>query len=136
MPKITGKSAAGRRLRALTGPEKVTEVGKALFVAGEMIDAEASRLITEGAVSGKNHVPSLPGQPPNEDTGDLRIHIHVEQPAPLRVLVVSDSDHAVPLEGGTVNMVERPYMGPASRAKRKEVVALVQAAVNRATRKR
>jgi HK97 gp10 family phage protein len=136
MPKISGRDAASKRLRALSGKEKVELVGRALFVGGEMIDAEASRLITEGAVSGKNHVPSKPGEPPNEDTGLLRSRIEVNQVAPLRVQVSSNAPYAVELEFGTSKMAERPYMRPATKRKRKEVVALVRRAVSIATRRK
>lgn len=136
MPKITGKDAVTRRLNALSGREKVELVGKALFAGGEMIKAEAAHLITEGAVSGKNHVPSKPGEPPNEDTGLLRSMIEVHQVAPLRVQVSSNAPYAVELEGGTSKMAARPYMGPATRRKRKEVVALVEGAVARATKRK
>lgn len=136
MAKITGADRVSQRLNGMAGREAVELVGKALFAGGEMIRAEAVRLITEGSVSGKNHVPSLPGEPPNADTGQLHSSIHVEQPRPLHVQVIEDAPHAVPLEVGTVNMAERPHMGPASRNKRKEVVALVHRSVNVATRKR
>lgn len=136
MPKITGKDAVTRRLNALSGREKVVLVGKALFAGGEMIKAEAAHLITEGAVSGKHHVPSKPGDPPNEDTGLLRSMIEVHQVVPLRVQVSSNAPYAVELEGGTSKMAARPYMGPATRRKRKEVVALVEGAVARATKRK
>jgi hypothetical protein len=114
------------------GPKAVRLVGQALFAGGELIRAEAAHLITENAISGKGHIVSKPYDPPNEDTGDLRIHIETVQLAPLQVEVSSNSGHAVPLEVGTSKMLPRPSMGPASRAKRKEVVALVQQAVNKA----
>jgi HK97 gp10 family phage protein len=130
MPKITGADRVVFKLQSI-GPKTVREVGSALFAGGELIRAEAAHLITEGAVSGKNHVPSLPGEPPNEDTGVLRTNIETTQPAPLRVEVSSNARYAVPLEVGTAKMAARPYMGPASRNKRKEVVALVEQAVSR-----
>lgn len=134
--KITGNGRVSRRLNGLAGKEKVELVGRALFVGGDMVRAEASRLITEGAVSGKNHIPSLPGNPPLNDSGHLRSNIHVEQPAPLRVLVVADAEYAAALEYGTSKMAERPFMRPATEHKRKDVVGLVHRAVNAATRKR
>lgn len=134
MPKITGRERAQARLNGIAGQRLVTRVGQALFAGGELIRTEAAHLITEGAVSGKNHVPSLPGQPPNEDTGTLRIHIETAQVAPLQVEVSSNAPYAVALEAGTSNMAERPYMGPATRRKRKEVVQLVQRAVNEAVK--
>jgi HK97 gp10 family phage protein len=134
MPKITGRQRALAHLNSVAGRRVVESVGRALFAGGEMIRAEAAHLITEGAVSGKNHVPSLPGQPPNEDTGTLRSHIETAQIAPLQVEVSSNAPYAVALEAGTSKMSERPYMGPATRNKRKEVVALVEQAVNRAVK--
>jgi HK97 gp10 family phage protein len=134
MPRITGSDRVTARLSGLGGAKVVREVGQALFAGGEMIRAEASHLITENAVSGKGHVPSLPGQPPNEDTGTLRTGIETTQPAPLRVEVSSNAPYAVPLEVGTSKMAPRPYMQPATENKRKEVVQLVQQAVSRATK--
>jgi HK97 gp10 family phage protein len=136
MPKITGRDRVTRRLNALSGREKVELVGQALFVGGDIIKAEAARLITEGAVSGKFHVPSKPGEPPNEDTGLLRSRIEVHQVAPLRVQVSSNAPYAVELEVGSSKMAARPYMGPAARNKRKEVVTLVQKSVSVATRRK
>lgn len=135
MPKITGTSGAQSRLNRLAGQQKVELVGRALFAAGESIKAEAAHLITEGAVSGKNHVPSRPGEPPNEDTGHLRTNITVEQAGPLRVLVASNARYSRALEEGTGKMAARPFMGPAARRKRAEVVATVNKAISIATRK-
>jgi len=132
--RITGRERVVARLSGLAGEKAIERVGQALYVGGELIRAEAAHLITEGAVSGKNHVPSLPGEPPNEDTGVLRTHIETTQVGPLRVEVSSNAPYAVELEAGTSKMAPRPYMGPATRNKRKEVVAGVRAAVNQATK--
>lgn len=136
MPKITGRDEASARLRGLAGKEKVQLVGRALFVAGDEIRAEASTLITRNAVSGKNHVPSLPGQPPNEDTGHLRGNIEVEQTAPLRVQVSSNAEYSAALEYGTSKMAARPFMRPAVRNKRARITQLVGQAVNIAIRRK
>jgi len=134
MPRVTGREQARAHISGMGGAKVVEKVGAALFAAGELIRAEAAHLITEGSISGKFHVPSLPGEPPNEDTGVLRTNIETVQVAPLRVEVSSNAPYAVALETGTSKMAERPYMGPASRNKRKDVVALVRAAVNEATK--
>ena len=136
MPRITGADKINRRLSGMAGQETVQLVGKALFVGGDMIRAEAGRLITEGAVSGRNHVPSAPGSPPNEDSGHLRSHIETTQPAPLRVEVSSNASYSAPLEFGSSRMAARPFMGPAARSKRKEVVAIVEKAVSAAIRRK
>lgn len=134
MPRITGRERVEARITGVAGEKTIRRVGQALYVGGELIRAEAAHLITEGAVSGKNHVPSLPGEPPNEDTGVLRTNIETEQVAPLKVEVSSNAPYAVELEAGTSKMEARPYMGPATRRKRKEVIDLVRAAVSDAVR--
>lgn len=135
MVRITGRERVTARLKGAAGERLVREVGQALFAGGEIIRAEAHRSISEGAVSGKHHQPSLPGEPPNRDTGVLQAHIETTQPAPLRVEVSSNAPYAVPLEAGTSKMLPRPYMAPATRRKKKEVVALVRQAANRALRR-
>lgn len=134
MVKITGAKAHAARLRGMTGAGMVRDVGKALFAGGEAIQVEAQLSITRGAVSGKQHVPSAPGSAPNNDTGVLAGNIETVQAAPLRVEVTSNAPYAAALEFGTSKMAERPYMRPATAAKRKEVTALVREAVSRATR--
>lgn len=134
MPKITGRERVSQRLSGMHGERMVRDVGEALFAGGEVLQTHAQHLITEGSVSGKNHVPSLPGEPPNNDTGVLKGNIEVAQLAPLRVEVSSNAPYAVPLEAGSSKMAARPYMGPATRAKRKEIIKLVHDAVSRATK--
>lgn len=116
----------------MAGQQLIERVGKALFAGGEIIRAETAHLITLGAVSGKHHIPSLPGEPPNEDTGVLRTNIETTQTAPLRVEVSSNAPYASYLEFGTSRMAPRPYMRPATRAKKDEVVMLVRRAANEA----
>lgn len=130
MPRIIGADKVVFRLNTI-GEKAIREVGQALYVGGDLIRAEAAHMITEGAVSGKHHVPSLPGEPPNEDTGVLRTNIETAQIAPLQVEVSSNAPYAAALEVGTSKMAARPYMAPATERKRAEVVALVGKAVSR-----
>lgn len=132
---MIGAKAHMARLKKMSGEAMVREVGKALFAGGELIQVEAQISITAGAVSGKNHVPSLPGEPPNNDTGRLAGNIETVQKAPLVVEVSSNAPYAAPLEFGTSKMAARPYMAPARDAKRKEVTQLVRNAVDRVIRK-
>lgn len=136
MPKsrLIGAKAHTARLKKLSGQAMVREVGKALFAAGEMIQVEAQISITAGAVSGKKHVPSAPGQPPNNDTGTLAGAIETNQTAPLVVEVSSNAPYAGDLEFGTSKMEARPYMAPARDAKRKDVEQLVRRAVDKVVR--
>lgn len=108
----------------------VDAVEKALFVGGELIQTEAQLSITRGAVSGKNHVPSAPGEPPNNDTGDLAGKIETTRSGPLRVRVTSNSDHAM-IEFPTSKVAARPYMRPARDKMTPKVRALVARAVNK-----
>lgn len=110
-----------------SGPERL--IGQALFVGGETIQVEAQLSITRGAVSGKGHVPSRPGEPPKADTHRLADNIETVQPSPLKVEVSSNAPYAVELEKGTAKMAARPYMGPATQRKRAEVVRLVRGAM-------
>jgi HK97 gp10 family phage protein len=130
MVKITNSGGPSRRLRGLAGEAMIRKVGSALFAGGQLIQVEAQLSITNGAVSGKGHVPSRPGEPPKNDTGILANNIETVLVAPLKVEVSSNAPYAAALEYGTSKMAERPYMRPAVAKKRKEAVALVRGAVN------
>lgn len=134
VPRIRGAKEFSRKLQRIAGAGKEAEIGRALFVGGETIQVEAQISITAGAVSGRNHVPSAPGQPPNADTHLLSDNIETVQPAPLYVEVSSNAPYAVALEFGTSKMAERPYMRPAVAKTRKDVVRLVRGAMNHALR--
>lgn len=131
---MRGASAHIRRLQALAA-ESEREVSAALFAGGEMIQVEAQRSITAGAVSGKAHVPSAPGEPPNNDTGVLANNIETTQPAKLRVRVTSSAGYSAGLEFGTSKVAARPFMRPARDKKKAEVKALVEKALGRAVRR-
>ncbi|KQN19437.1 hypothetical protein ASE86_13275 [Sphingomonas sp. Leaf33] len=113
----------------------ISEVASGMFAIGSMIAVEAQISITAGSVSGKNHVPSKPGEAPNNDDGDLANGIEVRQPSPLTVQVVSTAAHSIPLEYGTSRMAERPFMRPARDRKAREAQQLTAKAINRALRK-
>lgn len=132
---MKGARAHINRLKALASPEMKREVGRALFAAGELVQTEAQISITRGAVSGKGHVPSAPGEPPNADTHHLADNIETTQPAIDRVLVSSNATYSAPLEFGTSKMAARPFMRPARDKKRKEVQRMVQQAMNRVVRR-
>ncbi|MBB5709345.1 HK97 gp10 family phage protein [Sphingomonas xinjiangensis] len=110
-------------------------VGKALFVAGESIAVEAQLSITRGAVSGKGHTPSSPGEAPNNDTGRLAGQIEVLQKSDKLVVVTSEAPHSTPLEFGTSRMAARPFMRPARDKMAPEAQRLVADAVDRFSRK-
>lgn len=131
---MKGIRAHQRRLQALRSPETIRMIGAALFTAGEMIQTEAQLSITRGAVSGKGHVPSRPGEAPNQDTGILGGNIETTRTGPLAVQVSSNAPYSAPLEFGTSKMAARPFMVPARDKMRPEAQRLVQQAMNRAVR--
>lgn len=132
MAHVTGDKAHSDRLKRLA--EKTPgEVLKALYAAGQLIEIEAEHSITEGSISGKGHVPSLPGEPPNADTRllDTSIETTVKSRNPPQVDVTSNAPYSAALEFGTSKMAERPFMRPALEKKRGEATILVSAAVKR-----
>lgn len=122
-----------RYIRHLTriGPNTRTLVGKALFVAGGMIETEAEISITEGSVSGKGHVPSKPGEPPNADTRQLDTNIETVKAGELAVDVISKARYSRDLEYGTSKMAARPFMRPAAQKRKKEAVDLIAKAAKK-----
>lgn len=105
------------RLERLAGTSMQREVGKAVFAAGEMVQVEAQLSITAGSVSGKGHVPSLPGQPPSNDTGVLSGNIETELTFSTdrnpEAKVSSNAPYSTALEFGTSKMEARPFLAPA-----------------------
>jgi hypothetical protein len=69
----------------------VGNVTRALFASAQDIAVDAAVSITEGSVSGKGHVPSLPGEPPNADTHVLSNSITADSPAPLKAEAYADA---------------------------------------------
>lgn len=135
MVRIRGAMEHSRRLKRIMGTGMEREVGKALFAAGNLIQVDAQLSITDGAVSGKGHVPSRPGEAPNADTHLLADNIETVQPKPLLVEVSSNAPYSAELEFGTSKMAARPFMGPAAARKRKEAVQLVRDHVAAVVRK-
>ena len=126
---MKGKDAHINRLRTLTAKAAKMANG-VVYVGADMIRAEAHRLISEGSVSGKGHVPSAPGQAPNRDTGHLQANLETTNPRPLVAEVRSNADYAAALEFGTSRMAERPYMRPARDAKEPEIQRLFAQKMN------
>jgi len=130
MVKITGARRHSRRLQALSGPAALQEVGRAVYAASDMARVEAQLLISEGAVSGKGHVASAPGEPPNWDTGLLAGGITNRKTGPASALTESTAPYAAHLELGTSKMAARPYMEPAAKIVRPRLTLLCTTAIN------
>ena len=129
--KITGMKAHKARLKRIRGPQMVREVGKAVYVASDLLKVEAQISITTGAVSGKSHVPSAPGEPPNADTHNLSDKIENAKTGPLTAETSANAEYSAALEFGTSKMAERPYMRPAAQKTRPKARKLVAAAVKK-----
>lgn len=130
--------ARRRSISSLLGrmqAETIREVSQALFAGGELVAVEAQISITSGAVSGANHQPSSPGEPPNNDTGVLANNIETVQINRLKVEVSSNAPYSQALEFGTSKIAARPFMAPAANAKRRDVERLVDRAVKRGVRR-
>lgn len=131
---ITGTSDHTDRLKRMQDVN--ADVVRALYVAGQAIELEAERSITNGSISGKGHVPSSPGQPPNADTRllDSSIETEVVNASIPTVTVTSYAPYSSALEYGTSRMAERPFMRPAVAKKRDDVTRMVGEAVSITTR--
>lgn len=104
------------------------QVGQALYRAGQLIELDAERSITAGSVSGAAHVPSRPGEPPNNDSGGLVRSIETKLNGTDLVTVTAGgpvAPYAVFQEYGTSKMAARPFMRPATERNRKKVTELV-----------
>lgn len=130
---MNGKDKFMRRLKRLD-EGAIGVAGKVVFVGSDMIRAEAFRLISEGSISGKGHVASLPGQAPNRDTGVLQAHLTNERTGPLEAEVRSDAPYAGALEFGTSKMAERPYMRPARDKSEPKINRLFESEMNKLVR--
>lgn len=107
-----------------------------MYAGGNRVQVAAQISITAGAVSGKNHVPSTPGQAPNQDTGVLGNNIETVLRESTVCEVSSNAPYSAPLEFGTSKMAARPFMAPARDQERPEVVKLVTRALERVNRGR
>lgn len=135
MAKVIGLKKYTDRLARLASPVKNKDILAALYSVGQSIEIDAEISITAGSVSGKDHLPSLPGQPPNADTRhlDTNIETRIEKKYPPTVVVESKASYSAALEFGTTKMTERPFMRPAVKKNRKNVVKGVAAVVRRKT---
>jgi hypothetical protein len=111
----------------------VRGVTRALFGVAQDIAVDASVSITTGAVSGKNHVPSAPGTPPNADTHVLSNSIEATSPGPLKAEASANAPYAAAQELGSeeIGLPERPYMRPAAEKNRPGALRRVSEAVDR-----
>lgn len=134
------------RLMRLGGPLLTENIGEALLAGAEQIRADAQASIIDGAISGKGHVASAPGEPPNADTHRLDESGAVTELIEIGIGSISESvttsvtfgNEAVPWavyqELGTSVLAERPYLRPATERGRPMVQENVIAAINKTSR--
>ena len=113
-----------RRLRKLASAEVVKAAGAVVYAGADMIRAEAFHQISAGSVSGKNHVPSLPGEYPNRDTGILQAGFEVQQTGPLTAEFRSEAPYAADVEFKPPQQGGRPYVRRARDTMRPKIVKL------------
>lgn len=128
---MKGREAHRQRLKKLSGPDVVKAAGRVLYVGADMIRSEAFHSISAGSVSGKGHVPSQPGEPPNREFGGLQDNLKAELVAPLEAQVTSEAPYAAALEFGTSKMEARPYMRPARDKKAPEIQRLFEVEIDK-----
>lgn len=138
MARTIGADKHKARLRRMRGPAMVRKVTRALFAVAQDIAVDAATSITAGAVSGKGHVASKPGEPPNADTHVLSNSIEAISTGPLKAETSANAPHAAAQELGSEsqNLAERPYMRPAAAKNRGPAARKVAAAVNEVIRAR
>lgn len=132
MVKISVAKRFTDRLERMASNSATSAADRALYVAGTLIEIEAENSITAGSISGPNHVPSNPYEPPNADTRQLDTSIHTVVVGRGRVNVESTAPYSAALEFGTSKMLPRPFMNPAAQKKGPEARQLVAEAMRRA----
>lgn len=133
MVKITGAEEHKRRLRRIRGPRMVNAITQALYKTAQDIQVDAQISISMGAVSGKNHEPSVAPDPPNNDSGVLAGNIEAAVVGPLKAETSSNAPYALAQEMGSekLGLPERPYLRPALKKNQEPGRRRVVNAVNR-----
>lgn len=131
---VYGAKEHQRRLRRMRGAI-VQPITNACLQEAEDVAKDAQFSITQGSISGKGHVPSKPGEPPNADTRVLDGNIEGKSTGPFKAESSSNAPYAASLEGGTSRMEPRPYMGPAAKISRKRFPKRLVRAVNKVVRR-
>lgn len=123
-------------LDSFAGPRLKKEISAALYVGADDVRARYRRKITDGSISGANHVPSAPGEPPNNDTGFLISSAETVQIDWNHAEVRVRAPYAVALEFGNSagTLAARPALGPATQESRNQITDRITKAVQAAAR--
>lgn len=134
MAKVKGLGQRTKRMRHIGGERAHKRRMAMLYSLGQRIELTAELSITQGSISGKDHVPSAPGEPPNADTRLLDGSIETTFAGEDTVHVTSNAPYSAALEFGTSKMEERPFMRPAMEQERAGItrdMAALEAKINR-----
>lgn len=132
---IYGAKKHTERLKHILSKKTENRISKVVYKGADKVRVEARRRIADGAIQGKGHVASQPGEAPNWDTGHLANNISTRKVGPMQAHTASEAEYSDDLENGNSRMEARPFMGPSARAKRTEVVDDVLGEVNKSIRK-
>lgn len=111
MAKIIGGQKIARNLRL--GATQGVDVTNVLLRAADRVRTDYIDRVNEGGAPGKAHVPSLPGQAPNTDSGRLVGSAGSAVTGRNQAETFVEADYASMLEFGTDKMAPRPALGPA-----------------------
>lgn len=136
MAKIAGATQFTAKLRN-NSVAAAQFIDSAVFELANRVQVDAQASITEGAVSGAGHIPSRPGEPPNNDTGVLANAIETlrgTESGSIKYIVSSNAPYSQPLEFGSSKMAARPFLRPALEKNRERIGKRLAAAINQANR--
>lgn len=104
----------------------MAKFGEQLERGADGIVKDAQQSILDGSISGPGHVPSAPGEPPNNDTGALHdsgfVTAPIDEGDQIRAAAGFDAPYAGYLENGTSKMYPRPFLVPATERQRGNVL--------------
>lgn len=87
-------------------------VGDIKLSFGTSPDGRAYQRENNGKSKGVIHIASVPGYPPNVDTGSLRASIDAERLGHLKYIIHDGVEYGVSLEFGKERVAPRPFMKP------------------------
>ena len=126
MAKIVGGQKMARHLTVNAKGKDVTDL---LLRAADRVRTDYIDRVNEGGSPGQLHVPSLPGQPPNTDTGRLVGSAGSAVIGRNRTETTVEAAYAAHLEFGTDKMAPRPALGPSFDEMRPHIVANLRKAL-------
>lgn len=132
---IQGLDQAIKDLEAIK-TETLAAVKQAVLAGALMVESEAKTSIAHGSHTGHiyvdgniSHQASAPGETPATDTGALISSIqHWVSDDGLSIAVGSNLEYSSYLEFGTMHILPRPYLQPATDLNRDAIVARIQKA--------